>query len=437
MYEIIIGRDDDDRQKFGTEATFLLGRHYVKMGQTTSLSQPIFMDVARSHVTFIVGKRGSGKSYTGGAMAEGMMSVPGVSENIGVVIFDTMGVYWTMKYENKKDEKLIREWELEPKEFNIMLYTPVGFFNEYKEKGIPTDAPFSIRPSELTPGDWCLVFNVEETEPIGVALTRAVNRLKARTDDFSVKDIISEIGRDQRTEDKIRAAAENLFINADSWGLFGEESVRIKDLVAGGQITVIDISPYATQTGNNIRALVIGLICQKLFNERMTARKSEEYASVREHISLFEEEPEEAHMPLVWVVVDEAHEFLPRTGKTSASNALITLLREGRQPGISLILMSQQPGKIHTDVITQADIVIAHNLTAKIDIDALGALMQTYMRQSLDKELAQLPDVKGAALIFDDTNERIYPAQIRPKLTWHGGESPTPFKAKRKELFEV
>src|SRR3989344_1603137 len=114
-------------------------------------------------------------------------------------------------------------------------------------------------------------------------MTRAVNRLKARTDDFSVKDIISEISRDQRTEDKIRAAAENLFINADSWGLFGEESVRIKDLVAGGQITVIDISPYATQTGNNIRALVIGLICQKLFNERMTARKSEEYASVKEH----------------------------------------------------------------------------------------------------------------------------------------------------------
>jgi hypothetical protein len=81
--------------------------------------------------------------------------------------------------------------------------------------------------------------------------------------------------------------------------------------------------------------------------------------------------------------------------------------------------------------MTQSDTVIAHRITAKIDIDALGTLMQSYMRESLDKAINNLPEVKGAALVFDDTNERIYSVQVRPKISWHGGASPTALSQKR------
>ena len=118
-------------------------------------------------------------------------------------------------------------------------------------------------------------------------------------------------------------------------------------------------------------------------------------------------------------------QFLPNQGKTTSSGPLITILREGRQPGISLILATQQPGKIHTDVMTQSDIVLSHRITAKIDVDALSALMQSYMRKGLDEELDNLPRVQGSAVIFDDTNEKMYPIRVRPRITWHGGESPT------------
>ena len=110
-------------------------------------------------------------------------------------------------------------------------------------------------------------------------------------------------------------------------------------------------------------------------------------------------------------------------------------MREGRQPGISLILATQQPGKIHTDVMTQSDIVISHRLTARIDVDALATLMQSYMREGLDKQLNVLPETNGAALVFDDTNERLFPIQTRPRITWHGGSSPSAIPEKKK-LFE-
>ncbi len=428
MYEIIVGRDDEDRKAFGDKGTFLLGKHYVKMGQATSLSTGIYLDVLRSHVISIFGKRGGGKSYTLAAIAEGMMSLePELTKNLSIVIFDTMGIFWTMKYENKRDEPLLKEWGIPYSKYNVRVYVPSGNYSEYKDRGIPVDLPLSISTSELTAGDWCSIFEIETTSQFGTLIGRVIPKLRKSKPDFSLQDIIEAITRDDRTSEEIKAAVENMFYSAEDWGLFGSKSTPVADLAVGGQITILDISPYAVSGGkNNIRALVIGLIAKKLFNERMIVRRAEEFEAIKKTTSFSRVSTNpKKQIPLIWLVVDEAHEFLPKSGSTPASNSLITVLREGRQPGISLVLASQQPGQIHTDVMTQSDIVIAHRLTAKIDVDSLGTLMQSYMREGLDKSLDDLPRVKGAALLFDDTNERLYPIRVRPRATWHGGSSPS------------
>jgi len=439
-YDIIIGRNEEDRKLFGKEGVILLGKHYVKMGQTTSLSNEIYLDIARSHIVFVCGKRGSGKSYTMGVVAEGIAELPlEIRENLSVIMLDTMGIYWTMKYANKKDEALLTQWGLKGKTLDVHIYTPVGYYKKFKEKGIPTDFPFSIKPSELSAYDWCLTFNISLTDEIGVLIERIIEKLKKEKPGFSMSDIINAIKNDERTEQKVKDAAENRFISARNWGIFSEKATPIDHLVSPGQVTVIDVSCYAFTPGaEGLRALVIGLISQKLFIQRMVARRTEEFKSIKRttHYIMEEEKSEKREEPLVWLVIDEAHEFLPNEGKTAATDALITILREGRQPGISLILASQQPGKIHTDVMTQSDVVIAHRVTAKVDVDALGTLMQSYMREGLDKQLNYLPSVKGAGIVFDDTNERLYPMRVRPRLTWHGGGAPTAIK-KKKKIFEL
>ena len=76
---------------------------FLKMGNYTSLSNKIWLDVARSHVILIAGKRGSGKSYTLGTIAEELSSLPPeAAKNVAPIIFDTMGIFWTMKYKNEK-----------------------------------------------------------------------------------------------------------------------------------------------------------------------------------------------------------------------------------------------------------------------------------------------------------------------------------------------
>ncbi len=439
MYDIILGRNEEDRKKYGTEGTIFIGRHYVKMGQVTSLSNKIYMDVSRSHVVFICGKRGSGKSYTMGAIAESIFDLPEeIKNNLSVVMLDTMGIYWTMKYPNKKDKELLDEWKIEARGLNVNIFTPSGFYKEYKEKGIPTDFPFSIKTSELEASNWCMTFDMDINSPFGVLIESVIDKLKEEGEDFDIDDIIKAVNEDERSEKNVKNAVENRFLTSKHWGLFSKEGTLLEDLVIPGQITILDVSCYASIAGTSgIRALVIGLVAEKLFLQRMVARKGEEYKAIYKETHFFEKEEDEDEKkePLVWLVVDEAHEFLPNQGKTVASQPLITILREGRQPGISLILATQQPGKIHTDVLTQSDVVISHRITANIDVQALGMLMQSYMREGLDKQLNILPRVKGAAIVFDDVNEKMYPMRVRPRYTWHGGSAPSAI-VKKKEIFQ-
>lgn len=586
MFDIIIGRSEKEREEFGKRGTVFLGRQYVQMGQTTSLSNNVYLDVANSHVVFVVGKRGGGKclhgdtlirledgqevpikdlryesykimalnknaqlipakkegfyerevnkllkiklksnkeikltpehplltlegwvpanklgisariaaentsavssdsfnqitlqlksdifwdeivsieelhgefkvyditvpdyhnfvangiivhnSYSMGVIAEGIAALPPeVAQNISVVMLDTMGIYWTMKFPNKQDDDLLRTWGMSPESVDVTIFTPKGYFQSFKDKGIPTDYPFAIRPVELSVSDWLNTFEVQQHDKVGVLITRIISSMKELSVDFSVKDIIQRIRQDEKADQNTKDASENLFAAADTWGIFDKDGTPFDDIVRPGRISVVDVSIYTTLSGSsNVRALVIGLIAQKLFLKRMVARRDEEYESVFSTVKFFAEETKK-EMPIVWLLVDEAHEFLPKEGKTAATEPLITILREGRQPGISMILASQQPGKIHTDVMTQSDIVLAHRITAKLDADALGALMQSYMREGLDVQLDNLPREQGAALIFDDTNERMYSMKVRPRFSWHGGSSPSALQ-KKKELF--
>ncbi len=426
-YDIIVGRNSSDKKAFGSKGLVYLGRGYVKMGQYTSLSNKIYMDIARSHVVLVAGKRGSGKSYTLGVLAEEISNLPKeVSQNVASLIFDTMGIYWTMKYQNEKDSSLLREWELAPKNLPVKIFIPFGHYDSYTEKGIPADEKFALDVMEMNAEDWVLTFGLDLINPVSVLIERTVTKLMQRKI-FTIEDIIEELEKDNKTDKETKNAAIGLFEAANTWGIFAKKNVtptKISDLVTAGKTSVLDLSVYNSVGSFNVRALVISLVSRKMFNERMAARKKEEITSISKGLS-FSEFGDKKETPLVWMFIDEAHEFLPLDDKTIATDALIQLLREGRQPGISLVLATQQPGKIHRDVMTQSDIVISHRVTSAPDLEALNQIMQSYLIESIKQYMDELPSMKGSAIILDDNSERIYPMRVHPRFTWHGGEAPT------------
>jgi len=433
-YDILIGRDSHDKESFGEKGLVFLGKGYVKMGQHTSLSNRILMDVARSHVVLVAGKRGSGKSYTLGVLAEELSNLPKeTSQNISSLIFDTMGIYWTMKFENEKDKGLLYDWDLKTKSLPVKIFVPSGHYQKYVEKRIPVDETFSLDVTELNAEDWIITFGLDMINPISVLIERTISKLK-KEGDYGIEEIIKNFKSDEKTNSETKNAAIGLFEAANTWGVFAERkenSTQVKDLISGGKTTILDLSVYNSIGAFNVRAMVISLISRKIFNQRMDARKKEEIDAVSKGLDLSNLQ-EKKENPLVWIFIDEAHEFLPLNGKTAATDALIQLLREGRQPGISIVLATQQPGQIHHDVMTQSDLVIAHRVTSQPDLEALNYIMQSYLLDSISKYMNDLPSIKGSAIVLDDNSERIYPIKIRPRFTWHGGEAPTAIKAEKK-----
>jgi hypothetical protein len=433
-YDIIIGRNESDKKDFGKRGLIYLGKGYVKMGQYTSLSNKIFMDVARSHVILVSGKRGSGKSYTLGVIAEELSSLPeGINENIASLIFDTMGIYWTMKFKNEKDRELLKDWNLKSQNLPVKIFVPYGHYDSYSEKGIPVDEKFALDVTELNPEDWIITFGLNITNPVSILIERTISNLK-KQGKFNITDIIEHFEKDEKTPQETKNAAIGLFEAAKTWGVFAEDDSKkteVSELITSGTTSVLDLSVYNSIGSFNVRALVISLISRKIFNSRMDARKKEEIKAVSQGLNYFSSE-EKKENPLVWMFIDEAHEFLPLNGKTAATDALIQLLREGRQPGISVVLATQQPGQIHTDVMTQSDIVLSHRVTSQPDLQALNRIMQSYLLESIKQYMDELPSLKGSAIILDDNSERIYPMRIKPRFTWHGGEAPTAVKPERK-----
>ncbi|MFW6311590.1 MAG: LAGLIDADG family homing endonuclease, partial [Nanoarchaeota archaeon] len=366
----------------------------------------------------------SGKSYTLGVIAEEISNLSkDISQNIASLMFDTMGIYWTMKFRNEKDKELLKQWDLKPKELPVKVFVPFGYYDEFVEKGIPIDRKFALDPSEMSAEDWILTFNLDIINPIAILIERTVYNLKQKKSKIRIKEIINAIKENEQEKQENKKAAIALFEAAQTWGIFAKENqkpTKINDLITRGTTSVLDLSVYNSIGSFNVRALVISLISRKLFNQRMIARKLEEIKSISKGINYLKN-TEKKETPIVWLFIDECHEFLPKKGKTLATDALVQLLREGRQPGISLVLATQQPGQIHHDVMTQSDLVLSHRVTSKQDLEALNYIMQSYVLNSVTRYLNDLPDLKGSAIILDDNSERIYPMRMRPRFTWHGG----------------
>jgi len=127
-------------------------------------------------------------------------------------------------------------------------------------------------------------------------------------------------------------------------------------------------------------------------------------------------------IPMVFLAIDEAQLFLPNDNHTLGKEVFINQwMRQGRQPGLSLLMATQRPSALDQEVLSHSDIIICHRLTAQEDIDALSKIRPTYMHGTIRESIKKVGDERGVALIVDDTSESSHIIKVRPRLSWHGG----------------
>ncbi|MCD6514377.1 MAG: DUF87 domain-containing protein [Candidatus Odinarchaeota archaeon] len=425
---IIIGRGKGDHEKYGCNGLMYIGRA-LETGDY--YGKKILLDAVESHRIFICGRTGSGKSYTMGVIIEELILS---NLDVGIVIIDPTGMFYDIGKEpsDESQRKMLESWGLAPVAYpNVKVFVPIEIYDRLLPEFKRNSVPFAIKPSELTVDDWCNTFGVDPIKSTQSALLRTILDLIKKgyetvdgkfidpnPEDYSIDDMIfclthakKVVGKESLfKKDSIRALHYRLE-DAKRWGVFSEKGTLISEISKSNQISVIDLSFIET---DSVRSLVTGLIARKIFESRYSTVAGTKTGEMAEEI------------PITWLFIDEAHNFASARRITPATEPLIKYAIEGRKYGCSLVLVTQRPSATHDTILSQIDIMITHSLSLKLDINAFKARCPSYIPDEIeiDDILATLPP--GVAVIASQRQNRIFFAQIRPRMTEHAGRTIKP-----------
>ncbi|MFH1586499.1 MAG: helicase HerA-like domain-containing protein [Candidatus Diapherotrites archaeon] len=428
---VFIGRKKNIYKKYGYEAALHVGR----VREAEHKDSNVFLDGLNPHVVFVCGARGSGKSYVLGVMAEELALK---NKNVGVVVIDPIGVFWSMKFPNREEKELdaLTDWGIMPQGLdNLKVFVPDGVRKEVPKSTY--DAGFSLLPSMLTGEDWCLTFGIDRFGVTGLLLDRMLKKVedgykqtdtnkkvKGKNKNYSVGDMVECLETDAELnsrehgykQDSIRALVSR-FEAAKTWGIFSDKGTPLSELSREGQLTILDTSFLE----DNVTALVIGILARRALTARKISTRKEASNKFK---ALDVKQLLELEIPPTWIIIDEAHTLIPGGNeKTPATNALVEYVKQGRRPGCSLVFATQQPSAINTKVLSQIDVIISHKLVFDDDIKAVYKRTPTIIPSKYKKAtfIKTLP--VGVALVGDRREEtsRAFIMKIRPRMSQHEG----------------
>jgi DNA helicase HerA-like ATPase len=117
--------------------------------------------------------------------------------------------------------------------------------------------------------------------------------------------------------------------------------------------------------------------------------------------------------------MEEAHNYAPANADAVTTEILKTVLSEGRKFGVSIGLITQRPGKLDSDVLSQCMTQCIMRITNPIDQDKIASSVESVGRDLL-KELSSLS--KGQVIVSGASVNTPVMLRVRQRLTKHGGQ---------------
>ena len=425
-----------------------------KPAEFGEMDKNVWIDVQGAHVVYIMGKRRSGKSYTLGVLAEGLALTK--ERKQAILIFDTMNVFWTLQhsvssFKATEELRLLERWGVESlrDKVNVKCY-----YLKRGEEYYPSEfRELTLKACELEAEDWAALFGKDVfSDPIGQLLAELVESVSSEgyqvagekilpETEYTIDDMLSCLDRNeniQRYEMKTIEAVRRYIKAVKRTRIFSEKGVNIYELFAPGQITVLllrDLDPL-------VRGLIIGIIVKKIMHfrgvgsdyERRKALILNEKGISEQEMGMKLEDLKKRlgeGLPRGWVLIDEAHNYIPSVGIIASKGPLIKYINEGRNIGLSIAAATQRPSGLDSSIRRNADILVVHPMSMGEDIREAKNMLNTYPidnfkcgRRKVDKQVFEnlVRSLKiGYAVIANDMASRVFVAKIRPRLTVHGG----------------
>jgi len=441
------GKDGEDGLWLGTLAESVTGK------------QPqVWMNTAKEQVVAIVGKRGSGKSFTLGVLIEGLVS--GSESIVGrqerpraALVFDPMDIYWTTNFpvapstnaEVNRHFELAKARRLDGLSFGIDAWVP-GDSN--RRTSDPTwFQTLQLSVPSLGLQEWELLLDVNVfSDPMGQALSDALTHTRdtgfhvdgdtfEASPIFDINDILLSITSDELTatyhNETLRALRQRLG-GLNGTGLFHSLGTTIRDLLSPGRASVILLGRLPESYRNAVVSLLTRLVMAERSDAAFAEKRLELDPELTGESRTDLERQLQDSIPRTVVFLDEAQTFLAPGSSSGARELFTRLVKEGRNMGLSAVIATQQPSAIDSKILSQVETFMAHQLVTETDIRAVRDNLKSALPasisfgpQQLDERdlLRQLPP--GACLVSAaDMNTKVRRSilvEIRPRASVHGG----------------
>ena len=181
-------------------------------------------------------------------------------------------------------------------------------------------------------------------------------------------------------------------------------SLPLKELFCPGQCTVLQLNSIAERE----QQIIVATLLRRLYQARMdTERKMADRES-------------ENYLPYpAFVLIEEAHNYAPANAELVTTPILKQILSEGRKFGVAVGLISQRPGKLDSDVLSQCMTQCIMRIVNPVDQARVAESVESVGRDLLD-ELPALS--KGQVIVAGASVNTPMMVQVRTRLTRHGAE---------------
>jgi hypothetical protein len=361
---------------------------------------PVTLDVrgfTSTHLA-IIASTGAGKSYLASVLIEELMKP---YNRASVLIVDPHGEYDTLME---------------------MMGSPAFQADGYEpDVRIVRPDQIKVRISSLTLADFrYLLPNLSEKMHYQLGRTYNATRRKYG-DKWTLGQFMVTLragGDDQPVTDPDAdlALEEDVTIGALVWrvnSILGHSKIfhdfdhmPLGDLFRPGRCTVLQLN----EIDGREQQVIVATLLRRMNQARMDTEKG------------VAGEGDENYLPYpTFVLLEEAHNYAPANADVVTTQILKTILSEGRKFGVSVGLISQRPGKLDSDVLSQCMTQCIMRIVNPIDQARVAESVESVGRDLL-KELPAL--TKGQVIVAGSAVNTPLLCRVRTRITRHGAEDP-------------
>ena len=395
-YDIMIGKSSGSAQ-------------YGILGESINGHRKIAIDLSETNTISLFGVQGGGKSYTIGTVTEMTLKqfsnvnlLPGPMAS---VIFhysesqDYAPEFTSMIHANDEAGQLKKLKEVYGADAgsieDVIMLCPIDKIEERKEEYPSIEIhPIAFHSTDLNVQDWMFLLKAVGNESTYINQLRAI--MRANRKNLNIEGLKRSVDASPLLSTSQKALAQQRLSFAEE---YIDDSRKLGTLLKPGRLIIVDLRDEFIDKDDALGLFVIMLNI---------------FSGVKQY---------EGKNFNKFIVFDEAHKYMDNKDLTST---IVTAIREMRHKGVSMMIASQDPMSLPTEIIELSSIMLMHKFNSPQWVKHVQKSI-TQLQTLSSADMASL--VPGEAYLWatkaTDKGVTTRPMKIstRPRVTKHGGDT--------------